>query len=243
MIDKNELALLADKYNTKDFIKSDPIQFPRRLYDQGARLEDVEISAIISSWLAYGSRSVFFQVIGGLHQIMGWNPYEFIRNRAYKSFRDGKSTLYRFYAYDDFYRLCENLHIYYFSMYKGYAIGDVLLRVDDPFKKLIDMFDNIKGFPTCNKSACKRLNMLLRWMVRNDGIVDMGVWGLDKSKLVIPLDTHVHRMALKLGITKRKQADMETAIEITDYFKAIFPDDPAKGDFALYGLRIDNNKQ
>ena len=123
-------------------------------------------------------------------------------------------------------------------MYNGRSIGDVLKTEDDPLLKLIHMFDNINGFPKNKKSACKRLCLLLRWMVRDDGIVDMGLWKLDKSKLIIPLDTHVHKTALKYGITKRKQADMKTAIEITNYFKENFPDDPAIGDFALYGLGL-----
>ena len=148
--------------------------------------------------------------------------------------------MYRFYSYNDFYRLCDNLYIYYFYMYNGRSIGDVLKTEDDPLLKLIHMFDNINGFPKNKKSACKRLCLLLRWMVRNDDIVDMGLWNLDKSKLIIPLDTHVHKIALKYGITKRKQADMKTAVEITNFFKRIFPDDPAKGDFALYGWGIDN---
>lgn len=108
------------------------------------------------------------------------------------------------------------------------------------FKKLIDMFDNIKGFPKDKKSACKRLNMLLRWMARQDSPVDLGLWDIDPSKLIIPVDTHVHRMALDLGLTKRRQADMKTALEITDAMREIWPEDPAKGDFALFGYGINH---
>ena len=236
-------CIVIEKYNTKDFIKTDPIQFPRRLYDCGMDIKDIEISAIISSWLSYGSRKVFLPVIQSLHEIMNWHPYEFIKNRKFESFEGIDSTMYRFYSYDDFYRLCGSLYIRYFYMHDGQSIGDVLKMYDDPLLKLIYMFDHINGFPKNKKSACKRLCLLLRWMVRDDGIVDMGLWKLDKSKLIIPLDTHVHKTALKYGITNRKQADMKTAVDITNFFKRIFPEDPAKGDFALYGLGIDNQIQ
>lgn len=102
------------------------------------------------------------------------------------------------------------------------------------------MFDNITGFTKNDKSACKRLNMLLRWMVRKNSPVDLGLWDINPSKLIIPVDTHVRRMALELGLTKRKQADMKTAIEITNAMREIWPDDPAKGDFALFGYGINH---
>ncbi|MBW2545477.1 MAG: TIGR02757 family protein, partial [Deltaproteobacteria bacterium] len=87
-------------------------------------------------------------------------------------------------------------------------------------------------------SACKRLNLFLRWMVRRDD-VDPGGWDdIPPSKLVIPLDTHMHRICLAFGFTKRKQADMKTALEITDSFRAIVPDDPVRYDFALTRLGI-----
>lgn len=85
--------------------------------------------------------------------------------------------------------------------------------------------------------------MFMRWMVRDDGIVDIGIWKtVDKNDLVIPLDTHVHRIALELGITKRKTTDIKTAKEITHYFRRIFPGDPARGDFALFGYGVNNKK-
>ena len=150
-------------------------------------------------------------------------------------------TMYRFNTYYDLYMLFDNLHIYYLEMYK-FSVGTVLIRSNEPLQKLIDMFDNIKGFPKNNTSACKRLNMLLRWMARKDSPVDLGLWNIDPAKLIIPVDTHVHRMALDLGLTKRRQADMKTALEITDAMREIWPDDPAKGDFALFGYGVNNKK-
>ena len=113
---------------------------------------------------------------------------------------------------------------------------------NDPLQELIYMFDNIKGFPKDKKSACKRLNMLLRWMSRKNSPVDLGLWDIKPSKLIIPVDTHVHRMALELGLTKRRQADMKTALEITDAMREIWMDDPVKGDFALFGFGINHKR-
>jgi len=90
-------------------------------------------------------------------------------------------------------------------------------------------------------SACKRLNLFLRWMVRRDE-VDPGGWdGVPPSKLLVPLDTHMHRIALALGLTKRKQADLRTAIEITEAFRKLSPGDPVRYDFVLtrFGIRKD----
>ena len=92
-------------------------------------------------------------------------------------------------------------------------------------------------------SACKRLNLFLRWMVRSDD-VDPGDWkDVSASKLIIPLDTHMHRISLSLGLTKRKQANMGTAKEITEGFRQISPDDPVKYDFALTRLGMRGDKE
>lgn len=109
-----------------------------------------------------------------------------------------------------------------------------------PLQAICDYFQGIKGIPDYSKgSACKRLCMFMRWMVRNDGIVDLGLWKqISPMDLIIPLDTHVHRVARDLGITRRKQPDMRTAKEVTEFFAGIYPDDPALGDFALFGYGI-----
>ena len=114
---------------------------------------------------------------------------------------------------------------------------------DDYSISLRRLFDGVKGIPaSTTKSAAKRVNMMLRWLVRDDGIVDFGIWKtLDKRKLLIPLDTHVHQQGRAMGITTRNSADITTAKEITDYMKTIFPDDPTLGDFALFGLGVDED--
>ena len=171
---------------------------------------------------------------------MDYKPYEYLNSQSWRIFKDSNETMYRFNTYHDLYMLFDNLRIYYLHIYKGFTIGEVVDYRDNPLMKLIDMFDNIKGFPKNAESACKRLNMLLRWMARKDSPVDLGLWNIDPSKLIIPVDTHVHRMALDLGLTKRRQADMKTALEITDAMREIWPEDPAKGDFALFGYGVNH---
>ena len=239
---KDLLIRLAERYETEEFIKGDPIQFPHEVAKRGGGRRDIEISAILSSWMAYGKREQFCNRLGTLHHLMGYKPFEYLCSQSWRIFKDSNETMYRFNTYHDLYALFDDLRIYYFDIHKPYLIGEVLRNNSNPLCKLIDMFDNIKGFPINDKSACKRLNMLLRWMARKDSPVDLGLWNIDPSKLIIPVDTHVHRMALDLGLTKRRQADMKTALEITDAMREIWPEDPAKGDFALFGYGVNHKR-
>lgn len=237
---KELLIRLAERYETKEFIKDDPIHYPHEVAKRGGSVKDIEISAILSSWLAYGNRKQFCSTLQALHELMDYKPYEYLNSHSWRIFKDCDCSMYRFFTYHDFYTLFDNLRIYYFDIYKSHSIGEILRQSNDPLQKLITLFDNIKGFPINDKSACKRLNMLLRWMSRKDSPVDLGLWNIDPSKLIIPVDTHVHRMALDLGLTKRRQADMKTALEITDAMREIWPEDPAKGDFALFGYGVNH---
>ena len=237
---KELLIRLADRYETEEFIKDDPIRFPHEVAKRGGSVKDIEISAILSSWLAYGNRKQFCSVLQVLHELMGYKPYEYLNSHSWRIFKDCDRNMYRFYTYHDLDMLFDNLRSYYLHIYKGFTIGEIVECSNDPLQELIDMFDDIKGFPKDKKSACKRLNMLLRWMARQDSPVDLGLWNIDPSKLIIPVDTHVHRMALDLGLTKRRQADMKTALEITDAMREIWPEDPAKGDFALFGYGVNH---
>lgn len=234
---KDLLIRLAERYETEEFIKDDPIQFPHEVAKRGGSKQDIEISAILSSWLAYGNRKQFCSVLQALHELMGYKPFEYLCSQSWRIFKDCDSTMYRFYTYHDFYALMERLEILYSR--DAFSFEDKLSKYH-PISYLIACFHDIKGFPKSNFSACKRINMLLRWMARKDSPVDLGLWDIKSSKLIIPVDTHVHRMALELGLNKRKQADMKTALEITDAMREIWPEDPAKGDFALFGYGVNN---
>ena len=112
-------------------------------------------------------------------------------------------------------------------------------KYNHPLRSLLDYFCGIKGIPYLkNNSSCKRLNMFLRWMCRKNSPVDFGIWDYDPKNLIIPLDVHVMQAAQKLGLTKAKTPSFKTAIEITEEMKEAFPNDPCRGDFALFGYGL-----
>ena len=234
----------AGAYNTKAFIENDPVRFPRRF----AEKRDIEISGFLTAWISYGNRKCILWKAEELHRMMGESPYAFIR-AGEDSFallrerpeRPGRDTFYRFYTYDDLLALLLRLK----EVYDAYeSMEDALLAMpgEEPLERLRRLFEGIRGIPVPGgPSACKRLAMFMRWMARTDGIVDLGVWrkAVSPRQLIIPLDTHVHQISLRLGLTKRKDASMRTAREITEALAEVFPDDPCLGDFALFGYEMD----
>ena len=232
---KKQLRQWAKQYNTKDFILSDPIQFPHR-YSQ---IKDIEISAFLTAWISYGNRKIIIAKGHELDQMFNGSPYNFLIERKFQPFKNNKSSFYRFFKYDDLYQICDRLYKCYIQ-YE--SVQDAISNSPGkyPIQKIQSAFAGIKGIPVLSgTSACKRLAMFLRWMIRKDNLVDFGIWDkFSPADLIIPLDTHVHQTALKLGITHRKIADMKTAIEITEYMYSIFPEDPCLADFSLFGYGI-----
>ena len=251
----NESLLIeyAKTYNIKEFIETDPIQFPHHYQDK----KDIEISAFISSWLAYGNRKAILKTLGDIHKEFDntdyLSPFNYIKERGFERYRGDEKSLYRFYKNKDFYNLCQTLFTIYIEE-KNQSLEDKIEKQikkenqsDNPCLDVINaiilIFKEVEGIPINNTSACKRLCMLLRWLVRNDNIVDLGIWTIIEPKdLIIPVDTHVHRQALRLGLTFSKQANMKTAIEITNNIKTIFPLDPGLADFSLFGYGVNNPK-
>lgn len=236
----------ANKYNCHKFIALDPIQIPRKYY----RPVNIEISAFVTAWLSFGNRKAIIEKALFIDlDVFKEMPYLYIVGlggiQNWRKYKNDKTVLYRFFTYADFYDLCERLFVVYtqYASLELYLLAMMKELNCSALKALQASFGMVKGIPNDESpSACKRLCMFMRWMVRNDETVDMGVWKkLSPKDLIIPLDTHVHQVALALGITKRKQADMRTAMEITDYFKGIFPEDPARGDFALFGAGVNAN--
>ena len=149
--------------------------------------------------------------------------------------------MYRFYTYQDRLTLFRRVN----DIYANHeSLEDAVSEVksySSPILKLQYLFAGIPGIPVLGGgSACKRLAMFLRWMVRSDGSVDFGIWrtAVQPHELIIPLDTHVHQISLELGLTTQKNATLQTAVEITEALKAVFPGDPCLGDFALFGYDI-----
>lgn len=234
---KDKIIELANKYNTVDFIKNDPVQFPHR-YTQK---RDIEVSAFTTQWVAFGNRKQIVKCAETLDSLFNGAPYDYIMGGKWRQYENSDARLYRFYTWGDFHDICARLN----SLYLKYEDMEQCIDkdADDYSISLRRLFDGVKGIPaSATKSAAKRVNMMLRWLVRDDGIVDFGIWKtLDKRNLLIPLDTHVHQQGRAMGITTRNSADITTAKEITDYMKTIFPDDPTLGDFALFGLGVDED--
>ncbi len=222
-----------------EFIGSDPVQFPHRYTERG----DIEASAFISAWMAYGSRKVFLQILDRLHATMDavGGPYRFITNHAYRQLENNaQSCLYRFYKWEDFIVLCERMAEVYAEKRSLEAFFIPGQSLDSGVFALCKAFEGVNGIPVPGSpSANKRFYMFLRWMVRPGSPVDFGIWkNISPSQLIVPLDTHVYQIALRLGLTSRKSADLKTAAEITAAMAEIWPDDPSRGDFALYGTEV-----
>ena len=236
---RQELIEAANRYECADFIQGDPVQFPHRYSDR----RDIEVSAFISAWMAYGSRKVFLCVLDRLHSMMDavGGPYRFVVSEAWKNAgQEGNRCLYRFYKWADFSMLCARLA----DIYSRMESLENLFIPGEPLEKGVlrfcREFEGVNGIPVPGStSANKRLYMFLRWMVRKGSPVDFGIWTrIVPAQLLVPVDTHVYATAKALGLTSRCSADLKTSIEITDRMAEIWPDDPARGDFALYGSQV-----
>lgn len=237
---RRTLVKMADQYETTEFIRLDPIAFVRDTASIGNK-EDVEVSAFISSWLAFGSRGGICITLKQLHKEMEYKPFQYLQSHQWKKYENDHHVLYRFFTYHDFYCLMERLEVLYEK--NAFAWRDSLSR-NYPLTYLIACFQGVKGFPKSDTSACKRLNMLLRWMVRQNSVVDLGIWDqINPAILYLPLDTHSHRVAIELGLTDKKIPSMNVVTEITEKLAQAFPNDPARGDFALFGYGVTHKKE
>ncbi len=233
----SRLKTAADKYECPSFIEGDPIRLPHRY----GNARDIEVSAFISAWMAYGSRKVFLEVLERLHRIMdgAGGPYRFVVSGSWRSLKN-EGCLYRFYKWADFIALCRRLADVYSrfeSLEELFVPGEPL---DNGVVRLCSEFEGVNGIPVAGStSANKRLYMFLRWMVRKGSPVDFGIWNrVSPAQLLVPVDTHVYTVARSLGLTSRRSADLKTSIEITGKMIEIWPEDPARGDFALYGSQV-----
>ena len=227
---KETLAGWAEEYNDPKYFQEDPIIFPTRFarsHECGeASLADVEISALLSSHLAWGRRAMIVRDCDRMFEEMSWRPYDYIMNGEY---RDENKSLHRTIKWSEFAAICSRLRDIYSSRESLEGMTDMEIRC------------RIFGQKEDRKAPNKKISMMRRWMVRDDGKVDLGLWkNSDKRSLILPLDVHVYAQATALNLTSRRQKDIITATEITDAFKEIWPDDPCKGDFALFGYGVNN---
>lgn len=229
------LRQLAAHYNTPEFIRHDPVQFPHRYLQK----KDIEVSAFLTAWISWGNRRQIIRTAEHLDtHIFRSHPFAYLMSGEWAQFLGDNTCFYRTQRLNDFALLMQRLQ----QIYCDYPDLESAVREDadhgmDYAKSLSRRFHGITGIADAAKgSPCKRLWFFLRWMVRTDGIVDLGIWrSLSPENLIIPLDTHVFHTARQLGLTTRRTADIRTAREITQRLRTIFPADPVLGDFALFG--------
>lgn len=237
---KHQLEKMASRYETAEFLKDDPAQFMHQYHLD----VDIEIIAFIAASLALGQRPQILAKVETICLMMGESPSAWLIEEKYKN--DFPCTDHKFYRFFS-YRQMQNLFtaLRNLLMTEG-SIGRYVQRKCgegiEPLNVIVDYFkDKCVGqlVPKDCSSCCKRVNMFLRWMVRTNSSVDMGIWSwYDKSRLIIPADTHVMQEAIKLGIIDKSRGTMAKALEITDAMRCIWNDDPCRGDFALFGIGI-----
>lgn len=233
-----ELNRLFEDLDSQEFISKDPIQIPYRY----TKKEDIEISSFLVSILAFGGRETIIKKSALLMEMMENSPYDFLLNN--NDFNKFKDFVHRTINGTDIQYYLKSLK----NIYENH--GGLEKQFNNDIKQsLIDFWELFFILPhekrserhisnVANKSAAKRLNMFLRWMVR-DNKVDFGLWkNIDTKNLYIPLDVHVANSVRNLGIIKRKSNDWKTVELITEYLKTLDSNDPVKYDFVLFNLDL-----
>jgi len=237
------LDKLFEKYHTLDFIADDPICIPHE-YTQK---QDIEITGLFAALLAWGQRKTIIQKCKDLFTRMDNAPYDFILNHTEKDYDALLGFKHRTFNEVDVVHLVAQLQ----KVYQKYNSLEPLFEVQNSEENIYAGLVRFHSFMLENassrtrkhistpakNSACKRINMFLRWMVRQNSPVDFGIWtNIKPSQLVCPLDVHVHRAAVQLQlIDENEKPSWKTAVKLTELLKTLSADDPVKYDFALFG--------
>lgn len=244
---KEFLDYKVDQFNRPTFIELDPISIPH----QFSLKEDIEIAAFLTATISWGNRKAILSAANQMMNLMGESPYDFIMNYGDHDSERISQFYYRTFNGVDFcYFLQASRNIYLnhgglenlftdltstLSVQESISqFKNIFFELPHPQRTLKHVSDPLVG------SAAKRINMMLRWLVRNDNKgVDFGLWkGINPAKLSIPLDIHSGNTARKLGLLSRKQNDAKAVVELDTVIRELDPIDPAKYDFALFGLGV-----
>lgn len=242
----------ATRINRPEFIGSDPVQFPRRF----SRQEDIETVAFLSAIIAWGRRQMICRNAERMLALMGHEPFHYVIDKGYEDLDPGMNIHRTFFArhFQYFLRGMRRIFREYGNLDafgKAMHIGDSETpswKLVEDMEKLMREENNGNDCPQClpvnlKATALKRVNMALRWLVRDDGIVDIGIWkSIPKSKLYIPLDVHVGNTARNLGILSRRGNDRKSVELLTATLRSLRPDDPVFYDYALFGIGIESSK-
>ena len=238
-----------DKFNNPSFIELDPISVPHRFSKQ----EDREIAGFFAAVMAWGQRKT---VLNNANRLMHWmdeEPHNFLMNHSKADLKPFGKFVHRTFNGEDclyFMRSLRNISEVHGGLSGAFQqvikpedehVGNALVAFRTVFFELphAQRTEKHVSSPLSN-SACKRLTMFLRWMVRSDKRgVDFGIWkGIRPSQLICPLDVHSGRVARRMGLLERPQDDWKAALELTAKLREYAPDDPVKYDFALFGLGV-----
>lgn len=244
---KDLLDYEAHRINSEAFIADDPVQFPRRFSEK----RDIEIASLLASTVAWGKRSMICRNVDKMLGLMDGQPYKYVMEEGYEDLPDG--NIHRTFFAKNLRHYLRGLH----SIYSRYdsledfaaeAIADpdncASWQLAEGINRQLAAANGGENDCRClplglDKSALKRFNMALRWLVRDDGIVDMGVWKVLKpSQLYIPLDVHVGNVSRQLGLLDRKANDRQAVEQLTETLRSFNPDDPVIYDFALFGIGV-----
>lgn len=247
-------AFLLDKaqyYNQVAFIENDPIKIPH----QFSVLQDIEIAGFFTALISWGHRKSILKSAQQIINLMGNTPYQFILEHQEKDLKPLVNFVHRTFNATDLLYFIQRLKEHYQN---HHSLEAAFIPIQNPNEFTIEQSLNhfyhyIFDSPVLvqrsrkhvaapfKKSACKRLNMYLRWMVRQDDKgVDFGLWRqISPQQLIVPLDTHVCQIAFKLGLLKDHKSCWNNALLLSQYFKSIVPNDPCLLDFALFGLGVE----
>lgn len=254
-MNRSQLKILLDemvaRFNRPDFIKDDPVSVPHRF----SKKQDIEIAGLFAALLAWGNRTSIINSANRLMKLMDEAPHDFILNHHEQDRKRLETFVHRTFQPDDLMYFIEFLQ-YHYSKHDslenlfsdGMSVNDKTVE-----KGLIHFYHRFFSLPHLprtekhlqnpeKKSACKRTNLFLRWMVRKDNHgVDFGIWNnIKPSQLLCPLDVHVQRVAIDLGLFRRTQSDWQACTELTEKLRKFNPEDPVQYDFALFGLGIES---
>ncbi|MEN8187248.1 MAG: TIGR02757 family protein [Bacteroidota bacterium] len=247
----DELKYFLDEkvaqYNNPKFIESDPIQIPHRFELK----EDIEIAGFLTATIAWGKRKMIINNANKILDYLGNSPYDFIMYHNENQLDKIEGSIHRTFNATDFKFFIKSLQNIYQNhngleaVFAKYAKKETLQPAIHEFKKIFFEIEHPHrtqkhiSDPLKN-SAAKRINMFLRWMVRNDEAgVDLGIWkSLSPSQLSCPLDVHSGNVSRKLGLLTRKQNDAKALLELDTNLRKMDADDPVKYDFALFGLGV-----
>lgn len=236
----------SSRINCKEFIERDPVQFPRRFSDK----RDIEIVSFLTAIIAWGNRKMICRNAEKILGLLEYEPYRYLMEEGYEDLNP-EMNIHRTYFGRNMIAFLRGLHPIYkkYGSLDSFASSHKLSTEEAPAWKLVEEMQkymiDANGGDIDNRSlpgnlrhtALKRVNMALRWLVRKDGIVDIGIWdSIPASKLYIPLDVHVGNTARGLGLLSRKSNDRKAVEELTSVLRYLRPEDPLYYDFALFGI-------